>query len=149
ETLLETSRTWLLLRHLRTNVHGSLNALELLQDKLLRAIVAHAYEHVPFYRWLWNERGFDARQFRGMQDLERIPVANSALVKEAGRKGALLAKWVDTDACTYLDSSGSSGSPLRIWKGPVEDRIRRAVGLRIWFEHGFSWRDRTAQFQIL
>lgn len=149
ETLSETYHTWVLLRDLNANVHRPLNELKLLQDKLLRDVVAHAYENVPFYRWFWNEMGFDARRFRGIRDLERIPVANSALVKEAGRNGELLAKGVDTDECTYLDSSGSSGSPLRIWRGTVEDRVRRAVGLRIWFEHGFSWRDMTAQFQIL
>jgi phenylacetate-CoA ligase len=149
EMLLETPRTWMLLRHLRANVYGSLDALRLLQDKLLLAAVHHAYENVPFYTWFWNETGFDARRFRGIQDLERIPIAGNELVKEAGRKGRLLANRVDTSACTYLDSSGSSGNPLRIWRGPVEDRVRRAVGLRIWFEHGFSWRDRTTQFQIL
>ncbi len=149
KTLLETLRTWTLLRSLKANMHRSSDELKLLQDTLLRAAVAHAYENVPFYRWFWDEMGFDARRFRGLQDLERIPIANSALVKEAGRNGELLANGVDTNECTYLDSSGSSGSPLRIWRGPVEDRVRRAVGLRIWFEHGFNWRDMTAQFQIL
>lgn len=149
ETLIETSRTWALLRNLRVEVHLSPEKLRLLQDRLLRSLVAHTYENVPFYRRFWDEAGFDPRRFRGIEDLERIPVTNSTLIKEAARTGELLAKGVDTDECTYLDSSGSSGNPLRIWKRPIEERVRRAVGLRIWFEHGFRWSHITAQFQIL
>jgi len=81
-----------------------------------------------------ERNGFDARRFCGIKDLEQIPIASNASVKEAGRKGELLAKGVDTAECTYLDSSGSSGNPLRIWRGAIEDRVRHAVG----FVYGLS-----------
>jgi phenylacetate-CoA ligase len=147
--VLEALRTWSLLRQLRAGVHRSPESLELLQDKMLRAAVTHAHENVPFYRRFWDEAGFDALRFRGIQDLERIPIATSSMIKEAARRGELLANGVDTTRCTYLDSSGSSGQSTRIWKQSPEERLRRAVGLRIWFEHGFRWRYMTAQFQIL
>ncbi|MGH7792189.1 MAG: phenylacetate--CoA ligase family protein, partial [Thermodesulfobacteriota bacterium] len=149
ETLSETYRTWTLLRNLRSNVRRPPEELTLIQDKLLRAVVLNAYRNVPFYRRFWKEMGFDPRRFRGIRDLELIPVANSSLVKKAERQGDLLAENIDKNRCTYLDSSGSSDNPLRIWKRPIEERVRRAVGLRIWFEHGFRWSHMTAQFQIL
>jgi len=147
--VIETLHTWKLLRNLRSNLYRSPGEIQAIQDKLLRSVVTHAYENVTFYRRFWDEMGFDARRFAGMNDLERIPIATSEIVKEAAKRGELLARGVDTDRCTYLDSSGSSGIPLRIWKQEQEERVRRAVGLRIWFEHGFRWEHITAQFQIL
>jgi len=145
----EAFRTWMLLRELRTNVHARPESLSAVQDRLLRRAVAHAAAHVPFYRQFWPERGFHAAGFRGLDDLERIPIVDGETMKQAARKGELLAQGWDASACTFLDSSGSSGASTRIWKKPLEERVRRATGLRIWFEHGFRWRDVTAQFQIL
>ncbi|MGH7230650.1 MAG: phenylacetate--CoA ligase family protein [Nitrospiraceae bacterium] len=141
-------RTWMLLQRLRSNVRRAPESLARLQDELLRAAVSHAYHTVPFYRRVWDQPGFDARRVKGFEDIGRMPIITSAMVKEAAQHGELLARGVDTRRCTFLDSSGSSGHPLRIWKQPLEERLRRAVGLRLWFEHGFRWRQMTAQFQI-
>lgn len=146
---MEAAATWLLLRELRRNVTSAPNRLRALQDELALEAIAHAAAHVPFYRRYWREQGFDAASFRGLCDWHRIPVVPMAAAKQAARGGELLDVRVDTARCTYLDSSGSSGSATRIWKQPLEERVRRAGGLRIWFEHGFRWRDTTAQFQIL
>lgn len=146
--MMEAPRTWMLLQHLRSNVSRSPEDLRRLQDKLLKAALTHAYEHVPFYRRVWDEAGFNVRDVRGMHDLQGVPIITKPMVKEAAQRGELLARGADTARCTYLDTSGSSGTPTRIWKQPLEERIRRAVGLRIWFEHGFHWHHVTAQFQI-
>jgi phenylacetate-CoA ligase len=119
-----------------------------LQDKLLKAALLHAYQQVPFYRRVWDDAGFNVHEVNGIGDLKHVPIITKQMVKEAALRGELLARNVDTSRCTYLDTSGSSGAPLRIWKQPLEERLRRATGLRIWFEHGFGWQDVTAQFQI-
>ncbi|MCK4782984.1 MAG: phenylacetate--CoA ligase family protein [Desulfobacteraceae bacterium] len=146
---METFHTWVLLRHLRAGLQRSPGDIRQLQDRLLRDAVSHAYKNVPFYRKFWDKSGFDANNFRGIQDLNHIPIMTNSMVKESARQGELLALGVDTDKCTYLDSSGSSGNPLRVWKQPLEERLRRAIGLRIFFEHGFRWNHMTVQFQIL
>lgn len=144
----ENLRTWAELRGLRANVRSSPQRLRDLQDALLREAVLHAYRSVAFYRRMWNEAGFHPSQVSGVADLKHLPIITAPMVREAAERGDLLAEGVDTRRCTHLDSSGSSGRALRIWKRPLEERVRRAVGLRIWFEHGFSWRDVTVQFQI-
>ena len=145
---MEILRTWKFLKDLRANVARSPANLRLLQDHLFRDAIIHAYSKVPFYRRVWDEAGVDVQAIRGIQDLDRIPIITAPLVREAAKRGELLARGVDTSSCTYLETSGSSGAALRIWKRPLEERVRRAVGLRIWFEHGFRWRHNTAQFQI-
>ncbi len=145
---MEIVRTWTCLRELRSNVRCAPTSLRSLQDNLLRAAVVHAYVNIPFYRRLWDEAGLDVHAIRGIQDLDRIPVITGSMVREAAQHGELLAQGVDTSSCTYLDTSGSSGRSLRVWKQELEERVRRAVGLRIWLEHGFRWHWMTAQFQI-
>lgn len=145
---MEILRTWKCLKDLRANVTRSPANLRLLQDHLFRDAIIHAYSKVPFYRRVWDEAGVDVQAIRGIQDLDRIPIITAPLVREAAKRGELLARGVDPSSCTYLETSGSSGAALRIWKRPLEERVRRAVGLRIWFEHGFRWRHNTAQFQI-
>jgi phenylacetate-CoA ligase len=122
--------------------------LRSLQDRLLRDAVAHAHGNVPFYRRFWNEGGFDATHFAGLSDLTKIPMLTADTLKALPEAELPLITGLDPGRATHLDSSGSSGKKLRIWKSPVEERVRRAVGLRIWFEHGFRWGHTTAQFQV-
>lgn len=119
------------------------------RDRLLRTMVRHAWERVPFYREHWGNAGFDPKDFRGQRDLHQIPLSRPAQVKAALAAGQLLPVGMRPDDCGYLESSGSSsGVPSRYYRGPSEERIRRAVGLHIWREHCFGWYHATAQFQI-
>jgi len=146
--VIDTVRTWFLLRHLRAAVKENPGKVRDLQDGLLRDAVGYAYDRVPFYRRFWDERGFEPRGFRGLQDLGRIPILTSQMVREDSDREGLLASNVDTTRCSYLDTAGSSGSPpLRVWRQALEERVWRATGLCIWFEHGFHWRHVTARFQ--
>jgi phenylacetate-CoA ligase len=144
----ETLATALMVRRLRRAIRQSQATVAIERDRLLCEMVQHAYEQVPFYRRLWSDGGFDPRDFRGAEDLHRIPIARAAQLKAALAAGELKPRGVDVNQCGYLESSGSSGIPSRYYRGPSEERIRRAVGLHIWREHGFGWRHATAQFQI-
>ena len=144
----ELFRTWLMLRDLRAGTTRSPDALRETQDLLLRDTVAHAARNVRFYRRFWADAGFDAAAFGGLEDLGQIPILPSAYLKSLPEEERPLDAGFDRSRATYLDTSGSSGNKLRIWKSPDEERARRAVGLRIWFEHGFRWHHMTAQFQI-
>jgi len=146
---MELFKTWLLLQRLRAGVRQPPERLRSLQDRLLRGAVTHAYENVPFYRRYWNEAGFDAARFEGLSGLVKMPILAAGTLKTLPETELPLVDGFDPARATYLDTSGSSGKKLRIWKSPIEERARRAVGLRIWFEHGFRWRHMTAQFQIL
>ena len=55
------------------------------QDERLRAIVRHAYEHMPYYRELFDRHGIDAVKFRGREDLARIPVLTRDTIKAPHR----------------------------------------------------------------
>ncbi len=145
----ETLATATLVRRLRRAMRDDASRVSADRDRLLREMVRHAWERVPFYREHWSGGGFDPGEFRGESDLHRIPLARPAQIKAALAAGRLLPEGVRPEDCGFLESSGSSsGVPSRYYRGVSEERIRRAVGLHIWREHGFGWRHSTAQFQI-
>jgi phenylacetate-CoA ligase len=146
--MIEPLRTWMLLKQLRSHVHVSPQRLKSLQDSLFREALLHAYEHVPFYRRYWDQEGFDPQGVRGTQDLERVPIMTRHMAHHAVAHGELLARNLDATGRTYLYTTGSSGHPLCITRGEGEERLWRTQGLRIWFEHGFRWRHKKAQFDL-
>jgi phenylacetate-CoA ligase len=144
----EVLRTYLLLRELRAAVHMPADRLRRLQDARLQALARHAYEAVPYLRRLWDAAGVTPGAVRGVEDLPRVPFVTKDLLS-ATPLADLLARDVVPARCTVLASSGSGGVPVRVHKRPPEERIRRAGGLRILLEHGYGWRERSAQLQQL
>src|SRR5687768_3860195 len=55
--------------------------IEWMQRRRLRSIVRHAYDSVPFYRRAMDERGLLPRDFRTVEDLERLPLIDSLTVR--------------------------------------------------------------------
>src|SRR5690242_9638854 len=51
------------------------------QDERLRAVVRHAYDHVPYYREVFDHRGIRPGEIGGVADLHRLPVLTRDTVK--------------------------------------------------------------------
>lgn len=143
--MIETLRTWRLLRSLRRGARGSRDSHAGLQARLLRAAIRHAHERVPLYRRMWDEAGVDPGAVRGPEDLRRLPPLSAGAAREAIERGELVARGVDPSSLPAFPTSGSSGRPLWVARGPTEQRVWRASALRIWFEHGYRWSQITAQ----
>ena len=144
--MIETARTAILLRELRSNARRSPAALRAIQGRLLREAVQHAHANVPFYRRFWAERGFDPQNVRRIEDVTRIPVVDVSAAREAVRSGELASGRAADAPCSVLHTSGSTAARLRIRVGAMEARLWRAQGLRIWREHGYRWHQKKAQF---
>jgi len=142
--MIQSLRTWLLLRELRAPLERE--QLAALQDRLLREAVEHAYANVPYYRRLWDAEGFDAARFGGLGDLSAIPVVPTGRARAAIESGELFAEGADPAQRAWFHTSGASGAALSIPRGPVEQRLWRAIGLRAWLEHGYRWTDVTLRF---
>jgi phenylacetate-CoA ligase len=144
--MIEAVRNWRLLQSLRAGSSRSPGDLERLQASLLRQALAHAYEQVPFYERVWDEAGFDPRSLDGLAEIERVPVITGSMVREAGERGELLARGVDAARRPPYTTSGFSGQSLSVPRMPLEERLRRVGRLRIWFEHGYRWRQAAVYF---
>lgn len=62
----------------------SAEELESLQLKLLKELITHAYETVPFYRNIMNEAGFDPSGICSLEDIQRFPILSKEDIRAAG-----------------------------------------------------------------
>jgi len=83
------------------------------QDERLRAVVLHAYEHVPYYRALFDGHGISARLFRGREDLHRIPVLTRDTLKR--QLDDFRSRAPEHRRLAEGHTSGTTGSPLTVF----------------------------------
>jgi phenylacetate-CoA ligase len=86
--------------------------LEAYQDEKLRDIIRHAYETVPYYRRVFDERGLKPSAVKTQKDLTKLPL----LTKDDIRKNftALVSSNFAPGKLKYGHTSGTTGSPLEV-----------------------------------
>jgi phenylacetate-CoA ligase len=101
-------------RHERTLPYRPVEHIQAVQDRRVRAIVAHAYETVPYYQELMNREGLRPDDFRTTSDLAKLPILTGDQV--AARAPAdFLSRHYPADQCLRIDSSGTSGRAKSIY----------------------------------
>lgn len=84
------------------------------QEHKLQEMVAHCYEHVPFYRCLFESLKLTPEDIRTLDDLQKLPILDKPQVREAGED--LLADNCDRNQLATLVTSGSTGTPLSLYR---------------------------------
>jgi phenylacetate-CoA ligase len=129
------------LKRLLDNRKLSPDALEELRGKKLRAVIRNAYEHVPYYRSLFQAAGIAPEDIRTVADLEKVPLSTKDDLRAAGIE-QITAGWVDLSACVSAKTGGSTGKPWTVyWTQPE----RREMVMLAWVSHismGFRPLDR-------
>ena len=127
-------------RWLQETQWWSREELEQLQVEQLQSLIRHAYDNVPYYRRIFEERHLKPQDIAAVHDLCKLPV----LTKEDVRKNAedLIARNIDRSRLFYAATSGFSGEPLAFYRdkytaGPRETAFR----LRQWNWAGYRFGD--------
>ena len=111
--------------------------LEAYQDERLREIVTNAYENVPYYKRVFDERKLKPADVRGRSDLPKLPLLTRALIKR--NFDQLRSRNVTAKALRTGHTSGTTGTPLTVgydaetvWMTyAVFDRHYRWAGCRL------------------
>ena len=85
--------------------------MRVLQWKKVKAILEHAYSHVPYYRRQFTEAGITPQDINTLQDFLKIPLLTKADIRE--NFNDLLATDMKRPSFT-MRTSGSTGIPLEI-----------------------------------
>jgi phenylacetate-CoA ligase len=117
--------------------------LQVVQNKKIRAIVHHAYEHVPFYHRKFDEAGVKPGEIRSAKDLHILPLTTKTEL-QAAPLNEVLANTFDVRACLKKVTSGSTGVPLTIVVDKRAEDLRRAMWGRAYTENGLSFTDKLA-----
>ena len=108
----------------------------------VRALLNHAYTHVPYYRRVWKEAGICPSDINGLTDLRHLPLLTKELVR--AHRDELVADNY-RDRLLLANTGGSTGQPLAIyWERGRTRSLERAFMWRQWHWAGFSYGEQTA-----
>jgi phenylacetate-CoA ligase len=113
--------------------------IEAFQLRRLRALVRHAWDHVPFYRRRFEAARFAPDQLGSLADLERIPLVDKEELRAAGTDA--IADNVDRRKLIGRFTSGTSGVPFEVLRTRDEVKLLTAIALRRLHQHGIRARD--------
>lgn len=111
---------------------------EAYQLEELRKILTHANETVPYYKELFSKQGLHSADFKqaDLSILHKLPILTKDVLREQGIT-TLLSNKLEKGG-TFLNSSGSTGTPVQIlyspamhqrWFGIFEHRVRNWAGV--------------------
>ncbi len=115
-----------------------------LQERRLRALVSHAYYHVPFYRDLFDGAGLGPSDVRTLDDLRSVPLLSKDTVAENLYHG-MLSNNHDKRRMLRVATSGSTGEPFVCYADRHQLEIRWAATLRGLEMTGYRFGDRQVR----
>jgi len=131
--LIRGTHTMSCLRELEESQWWPAERLEELQSSRLRALITHAYEHVPYYRRVMDERGLAPSDIRSAADLPKLPILTRELVRANFEN--LLAQSFPRTQLRRATTGGSTGNPLVFYATSQDQR-----------DHGFARGIRALEF---
>lgn len=97
-------------RFLQESQWWSRDQLEEYQLDQLKQLLHHAYENVPYYRRLFDERGLKPKDFQDFKDLRKLPYLTKEIIQNNVED--LKARNIPSHKFQYVTTSGSTGIPL-------------------------------------
>lgn len=123
--------TFKYLRELERSQWLAPDALGALQFRRLQALLDYAYEHCPYYRTTWNERGLHPSRLRTIEDFERWPTITRETIRE--HRQAMRSCEPGMRLISKA-TGGSSGAPLHFDLNLDSNYRRMAASFR-----GYAW----------
>lgn len=120
-----------LLSELKSSEWMSSTQIDNYKNEQFLRIIRHAYESVPFYRELYDRYGVNLRSIHGLHDIDQLPVISKTDVFSAGKN--ITSTHYNLNAPNILVglTSGSTGTPLRVYKTLYSQSYQFAI----WWRH--------------
>ncbi len=95
--------------------HLNAHQIKDLQNKKLRAIIKHSYNHVPYYHTLFKKSNLSPDDIKTSEDLKKVPITKKTDIRGLPINDITADNFVLTD-CEKRFTSGSSGIPLTCYR---------------------------------
>lgn len=115
-----------------------------LQESRLRALISHAYRHVPYYREMLDRLGIDPGEIRHLADLQRLPVLSKDVIRR-NLHFDLMSDAHDKREMLPIRTSGASGEPITLYTEKAQLEMRWATTLRNQEWTGYRFGDRQVR----
>ncbi len=112
--------------------------LEEYQTERLKELINNAYENVPYYRRIFDERGLKSKNIQNLSDLQKLPFLTKELVRE--NLSNLIAKNYSPEKLLYQTTGGSTGAPLIFYHEKGVGRSKEVAFFEsLWSRVGYRW----------
>lgn len=128
-------------KFLQKSQYWSRDQLEEYQLQQLNRLLNHAYENVPYYRRVFDERGLKPKDIQDSRDLQKLPYLTKEIIQN--NINDLKARNFPEKKFEYVTTGGSTGFPLGFYyeKG-VSRTIEMAFMKTQWERVGYRFRDK-------
>jgi phenylacetate-CoA ligase len=133
---------WLRRRWLNKTQWLSSLELQKIQLQLLKTLVRHCHDSVPYYKRLMDELGIDVDSIETLDDIKRFPIINKKEVLKAGDSiiSTKYPKW----ALRKGRTGGSTGTPMIVYRSLFSLGTEHAFARRQWDWAGVGLREKCA-----
>lgn len=87
-----------------------------IQSMRFKQVVDYAWEHIPFYRWLWSEAGVSPEHTKTIDDIQKLPTWNKNTQRIMIEKYPPFGNYYTfsnlSDASFIVSTSGTTGLPV-------------------------------------
>jgi phenylacetate-CoA ligase len=134
---------WKTYRLLKKSQWWTREKLEEYQIQNLSKLLSHAYENVPYYKKVFDERGLKPKDIQNFNDLQKLPFLTKEIIRD--NLDDLKAKNYPLAKFEYVTTGGSTGVPLGFYyeKG-VSRAIEWAFIKSLWDRVSYRFRDKSA-----
>lgn len=114
----------------------------------LKRLLVSAYRHVPYYGDVMQSIGYNPTQdYKGVDDLKHFPILTKEVIKSKPPEAFLSDKFKKS-SLHAAHTSGSTGTPMIIYREPSARAIQIACWLRVMFLNGYKPTDNTLLVSI-
>jgi phenylacetate-CoA ligase len=114
------------------------------QERCLRHLIRHAYQHVPYYRRLFDDAGLSPSDIQCLDNLAAIPLTSRSTIQSLEPTEVCAASSY-IPSLHWVRTSGSTGAPLTVRRTMTEERILLALRARAFAAFGPGLRTRRVQ----
>lgn len=111
--------------------------IDAFQNERLRALIKHAYYHVPYYHDTMVALGITPDDIQTKDDLVKLPIINKDVMRQEGI-ARFTADNIAPKRRIKRSSSGSTGQPFEYYATKLCYSVNLAANLRGWYN--FGWR---------
>ena len=123
------------------------NEIREIQNKKLVALIKHAYETVPFYKKIMDDRGLKPMDIQTVDDLWKFPILTKEIIR-ANYPAKIISTKFDKSQLIETSSSGSTGEPFR-YVLSKDEKARKWAGLyRFWNWAGYEMGDKYVNLTL-
>jgi phenylacetate-CoA ligase len=121
---------------LEENQYWPLEELEYYQNAMLKEMIQHAHENVPYYRDLFRHEGISPSDVKGKEDLKIIPFLTKDILTRNLEN--LVAQNVKRSSLNLVSTGGTTGTPIRFYRDQSNEYKIDGNNWRFWKFCGYE-----------